>query len=120
MEAKISLVFSAACLLPLLIFSGCTHGHCNRDGEPAEVRGSRKVWVYKYDNSKQCEPKSGISEKEMASQLLDIKIYSMKKQSDGLSRVQVCGALTGSTNAYEIKQKDVPLAETLGFKKWNF
>lgn len=112
--------YISLCWLFLLVISGCSHGHCNKNGDPSVMNEMRKIWVYKYDNSKQCEPKTGVSEKEMASQLLDIKIYSMKKQSDGQPRVQVCGALTGSTNAYEIKQKDLPLAETLGFKKWDF
>ena len=103
-----------------LFLVGCSHGHCNRNGDPSVINMMRKISVYKYDGSKQCEPKSGEPEDKMASQLLDIKIYSMKKQSDGQPRVQVCGALTGTTNVYEIRQKDLALAETLGFKKWDF
>ena len=56
----------------------------------------------------------------MATELSEIKIYSIEKMSDGQSRVQVCGALTGYANVYKIKAENLPLAEALGFKKWDF
>lgn len=102
--------------------SACAAGHCNREGRPEKADPTRqKVRVYKYDGSKQCDEKeTGLTLQEMASELGSIKIYSMSKQSDGQIRVQVCGALTGRANVYEITLSDLPKAEALGFKKWSF
>lgn len=107
-------------LFMCLFTLGCANGHCNRQGKPDLPDDLKKVLVFKYDGSKQCEPKSGVSEKEMAKQLSEIKVYSAKKMSDGQPRVQVCGALTGYANVYKIKAKNLPLAEALGFKRWDF
>ncbi len=106
--------------LSLLLF-GCASGHCGPDGRARSLDISKqKVFIYKYDGSKQCEKKTGMSIDEMKAELLGIKIFSMSKKSDGQIRVQVCGALTGKANVYEVSRKDLLKAEALGFKKWNF
>lgn len=107
-------------LLAVLIGTGCANGHCNRQGKPDIPDDMRKILVFKYDGSRQCEPDSGVPENEMAKELSEIKVYSVEKKSDGQPRVQVCGALTGYANVYKIKAENLPLAEALGFKKWDF
>jgi len=100
---------------------GCASGHCGRDGKAVNVSSSKlKVFVYKYDGSKQCEKGTGTELKSMAAELSSIKVFSMSKKSDGQIRVQVCGALTGMANVYEISSADLAKAEALGFKKWSF
>lgn len=106
----------------LLFFTfGCASGHCGRDGKPQDAnQEKKKIFIYKYDGSKQCEEHTGTDIDDMRTELLGIKIFSMSKKSDGQMRVQVCGALTGKANVYEISAKDLSKAEALGFKKWNF
>ncbi len=109
-------------VLALLFFLfGCASGHCGRDGEVVKMSSLKeKIFVYKYDSSKQCEEKKGVDLNDMAKELSDIKIFSMTKKNDNQIRVQVCGALTGHANVYEIKAKDLIKAKALGFKKWTF
>lgn len=112
-------------LFVYLIFSsfvlGCASGHCGRDGKAVTVNSAKlKIFVYKYDGSKQCEQGTGTDLKAMAAELSSIKVFSMSKKSDGQIRVQVCGALTGMANVYEISSGDLAKAEALGFKKWSF
>ncbi len=105
----------------ILLFIGCVSGHCNKDGKPQTMdEKSQKVLVYKYDGSKQCEEGKGVDLDVMAKELGSIKIYGSEKKNDGQIRVQVCGALTGMTNAYKISMADLEKAEVLGFKKWDF
>jgi len=106
--------------LLVLAVSACASGHCNKQGKPDLPDDLKKILVFKYDGSKQCEANSGVSEKAMAKELSEIKVYSSNKMNDGQPRIQVCGALTGYANVYKIKAKNLPLAEALGFKKWDF
>jgi hypothetical protein len=112
-------------LIKLFVYSflllGCASNHCGRDGKATKMDSARqKIFVYKYDGSKQCEENTGTDLEKMSEELSGIKIFSMSKKSDGQIRVQVCGALTGMANVYEIAAKDLPKAEALGFKKWDF
>ena len=113
-------------LIPIILVCcaflfGCASGHCGRDGKAVSLDGSKqKVFVYKYDGSKQCEDKPGADLKSMSAELSGVKVFSMSKKSDGQIRVQVCGALTGMANVYEITEADLAKAEALGFKKWSF
>lgn len=100
---------------------GCASGHCGRDGKAVTMDSAKlKIFVYKYDGSKQCEPGTGTELKTMSAELSSVKIFSMSKKSDGQIRIQVCGALTGMANVYEISSGDLAKAEALGFKKWSF
>lgn len=108
-------------LMFCFVLTGCASGHCGRDGKVMKMdKSTQKVFIYKYDGSKQCEQGTGAELDSMASELTGIKVFSMSKKSDGQIRVQVCGALTGVANVYEVSLKDLPKAEALGFKKWNF
>ena len=71
------------------------------------------VFVYKYAQSKQCEPDSGISLEDMAKELDEV--ISMHTANDGLDRIQVCGADTGELNVYEISLDYYFKAKELGF-----
>lgn len=80
----------------------------------------RRVFVYKYDKSEQCNPGTGITLKAMARELKGIKIYSQENRHDGLSHIQVCGSSTGKTNVYEIGEEDLEKAKSKGFREWAF
>ena len=100
---------------------GCAVGHCGRNGKHVQRDASKvKIFVYKYDGSKQCEPGGGVDVKTMSQELSSLKVFSMAKKRDGQIRIQVCGALTGMANVYEIAASDLSKAEALGFKKWSF
>jgi hypothetical protein len=121
LKSKNSRVFKGLIFASLLAaISGCASGHCNKYGKANIPNDQLKIFVFKYDGSRQCEPQSGVSKKEMSKELSEITIYSSEKKSDGQVRVQVCGALSGYANVYKIKKKDLSLAEALGFKKWDF
>lgn len=79
---------------------------------------TQRVFVYKADGSLQCGQGKKISLDDMKKDLKDIKVYSSENKSDGMMRIQVCGAPTGMANVYEIDQKDLAAALKLGFKKW--
>jgi len=121
-------------LLGLGFLMGCSTAHCKRAPEqdqtqtvvaPEQVDGiaakpEGKVFVYKYDGSKQCGMGKKIPLDTMAKELKKIKIYSKANKSDGMMHIQACGSGTGMTNTYEIDAKDLSAAEKLGFKKWDF
>lgn len=79
---------------------------------------SQRVFVYKPDGSLQCGQGSKVTIEDMKKQLGAIKVFSAENKSDGMMRIQVCGAPTGMCNVYEIDQKDQEAALKLGFKKW--
>ncbi|TIX44666.1 MAG: hypothetical protein E5W81_01725 [Mesorhizobium sp.] len=73
--------------------------------------------VYKYDGTLQCGLGQEIPLAEMAQELLDagVSVISSRKSSDGLLHIEVCGALTGQINVYEIATPDLYKALQLGF-----
>src|SRR5690606_4760685 len=94
---------------------GCASGHCRgresikeaskmkwTDEEVMEKRRAERVFVYKPDGSLQCGMGQSIKPETMASQLGEIKIYSMENKNDGMMRIQLCGSPTGQINVYEI------------------
>lgn len=75
----------------------------------------RRVFVYKQDGGKQCEPGTAISLNKMARELKSIKIFSKKKgQGDGFV-ISLCGAHGTGINVFEIGIKDLERAKELGF-----
>ena len=87
---------------------------CSGLAQPAQ--DNETVWIYKYDESKQCAVNSGLELKAMQKELKKIKVLSAKKQPDDKMRTAVCGAPTGIMNSYEIPKKDLNKAIKLGFK----
>ena len=117
--------------------TSCTHSHCHRKTEVAKVESASlsgdfakssepveppnvNVFVYKYDNSVQCQSGKGTPLDKMALELKGIPILSQKKKPDGLMHIQVCGSATGMANVYEIPAAQLKAAESRGFKKWSF
>jgi hypothetical protein len=75
----------------------------------------RRIFVYKQDGGKQCEPGTAISLNKMARELKNIKIFSKKKgQGDGFV-ISLCGAHGTGINVFEIGVKDLEKAKELGF-----
>jgi len=124
-------------LLGLTAIVGCQTGHCRRTtedvpevqlpedmakGKAEQQKSQRKIEIFKYDGSLQCNQGKTIELKAMAQGLEEkkIKVYSMKKKADGLMHIQVCGSPTGYANVYEIFEADLEKAKELGFKKWTF
>jgi len=68
-----------------------------------------RVWVAQPDGSLQCEPESGVSLAEGASELerLGVQVFEKKKTGDGKVRIQLCGSPTGQLNAYLVLLTDV-------------
>lgn len=83
----------------------------------APKKASERVKVAKANGSRQCEG-GAISAEVMEKELTGITVFSRALQSDGLMRPQVCGAGTGAHNVYEIDVKDLPKAQSLGFRLW--
>tara|TARA_B100001248_G_C27163827_1_gene354744 strand:+ start:225 stop:605 length:381 start_codon:yes stop_codon:yes gene_type:complete len=120
--AKITLISLFAFMV------SCAQGHCRKSemiGEAraqtktsAEPSDSKTIKVFKADGSRQCEKDSGVSLDVMSKQLGPIKIYSSKKQHDGLMHASVCGGITGYVNVYEIDASQLKSAEDSGFKVW--
>ncbi|MCB0365639.1 MAG: hypothetical protein H6624_04400 [Bdellovibrionaceae bacterium] len=79
-----------------------------------------RVFVYKYDGSKQCGAGQPISVKTMAKELKGMQVFSQENKPDGLMHIQVCGAATGRANVYEIKAEDLAKAQAKGFQEWKF
>ena len=115
----------------LLVLTSCTLAPCRGPKEPVVPRtgenavgpqpeGSKYVWVYRYDNSKQCETIPGVSLEEGQKDLGSIEVFASKKQYDGLMRIQACGAPTGKANTYKILRSDLPAAESSGYQEWKF
>ncbi|MDX8464903.1 hypothetical protein RFM26_04310 [Mesorhizobium sp. VK23B] len=73
--------------------------------------------VFKYDGTLQCGLGQEIPLAEMTQELVDagVSIISSHKSSDGLMHIQLCGALTGQINVYEIATPDLYKALQLGF-----
>ena len=78
------------------------------------------VKVFKYDDSIQCGT-SGIDLDLMANELINngIDVLCSQKGHDGLMRIAVCGAETGSINIYKIYQANLINAENIGFESVN-
>jgi hypothetical protein len=93
----------------MLFAAGCTTGHC-RSRKPEKT-----VWVYKPDGSLQCGQGKAIDRAEMQKELLDIPVITSLTKSDGLLRVQMCGAPTGQINAYKISESFLTEAKKRGF-----
>jgi hypothetical protein len=118
-------------VLVLLFFASCSHQPCKiEERAEASVTGEQKktssqqkdlsgrVFVYKADGSLQCGQGSRIAPEDMKKELGAIQVFSAENKSDGMMRIQVCGAPTGMVNVYEIDQKNLEAALKLGFKKW--
>ncbi len=90
----------------------------NQSRNPTAGVKTLKVKVFKADGSLQCAMGKKISLEDMQKEFKGIEVFSKTNQNDGLMRIQVCGAPTGDSNVFEIKQEDLEKALKLGFKQW--
>lgn len=73
--------------------------------------------VFKNKQSVQCQPDSGISLQDMATELADagVAVHCSAVGYDGNMYPSMCGAADGKINVYKINIDDVSAAEDLGF-----
>lgn len=126
-------------LLLTIVAVGCAQGHCRRLERKATIEGKdslndqdtnlpqntrqlkvykKRVYIFKYDGTKQCQVQKGISLEKMKQELSPIEILSSQKKNDGFIRIQVCGSDTGNANVFEIYEDDLESALAKGFKLW--
>jgi hypothetical protein len=81
------------------------------------VYDSPSIEVAKYDGSLQCEMGQPVSLDQMEKELraASIAVEAKAKKADGIQHPRMCGASTGTMNAYRIKTSDVEKARALGF-----
>jgi len=89
----------------MFAFWGSDQAHAFGKQRPAD---KGLVWVAQGDGSLQCEPDSGVSLAQGASELegLGVQVFEKKKTTDGKMRMQLCGAPTGQLNAYLVSAVD--------------
>ena len=119
------LTLSAAAL------TACQSGNCRSNRSESEKQNKKadaqmssgsqaRVKVYKYDGTMQCGMGKAISISDAQKELNGMTVYSADNKSDGLMRIQVCGAPTGRANVFEIDQSSAEKAAAKGFKEWTF
>ncbi|MCP4932939.1 MAG: hypothetical protein GY927_01755 [bacterium] len=91
-----------------------------------EVTMSNTVWIWNDDGTRQCEDGTGVSLDDMQKELESIgaKVLNAEKRTHCRFITSVCGAPTGSVNAYEVTEEDWEKLKggfvgTLGFKLWD-
>lgn len=109
-------------LMPLL--TSCVSGYCRTLHDEAESKKCQEpketVKVFKYDDSRQCGMGAAVPLEVMEKELVGIKAIAREHLSDGMMRMQLCGASTGMANVYTIPYKELKKAEDKGFRIWKF
>lgn len=78
------------------------------------------VWITQSDGAKSCEGEDPAKTLEKVSAQLKaagVQVLEMKKGNDGKMYMQMCGAPTGSLNAFKISKQDLAKAQGLGFQQ---
>lgn len=101
-------------ILMVLVVSACDQNpviHASANSSP--------VWVAQSDGKKSCAPESaqGLEQGKEILVGAGIAVLDQKKSRDGLAHIQVCGADSGSQNAYLIPKDRVTDARALGFQQ---
>ncbi len=113
-------------LLAVLTVAGCSQTQCRRMPEtpPGQTKtvteaASKKIWIYKWDQTRQCAKNGEIALDQMKEELSSqgISVFAQKKGNDGMMRPTVCGAETGHINMYEISESQEKQALGLGFQR---
>ncbi|MCM2324671.1 MAG: hypothetical protein NDJ90_15535 [Oligoflexia bacterium] len=75
------------------------------------------LWVIRSDGELSCGMKKGQPLEAAAAELerAGVKVLESRKSNDGMMRIQMCGAATGSLNAFRIARKELEAAKALGF-----
>jgi hypothetical protein len=105
--------------LPLILgaFSG---KQSPQPGDSSSAQSSGEtVWVSRPDGSKSCSGKSGASLDDGTAELkgLKIQVLDSRKSSDGKMHSMMCGASTGSSNAYLIPKAQLLQAIAAGYSE---
>ncbi len=79
------------------------------------------VWVSKSDQSKSCDPESGVSLLQGREELKKIKIlvFDSKKKNKGRLYIQMCGAPGGTMNVFLIPRRNLTAAISLGYEEFS-
>ncbi len=103
-----------------IIFITVLYIGCNGGYSAPDVNTTHYAYVFKSDNSKQCDTESGISLEEMAQELTGIKIIDQIKGIDDKQYTASCGTATGRINIYKIAKQDTAFAINKGFAELPF
>lgn len=95
-----------------------TNEHPDAAGYGLWVFDADTVEVYQYDGSLQCGLGEPIPLTRMAAELeaAGIAVQASRKSDDGLAHIAVCGASTGTINAFTIARASLADARRLGFR----
>lgn len=95
-----------------------TNQHPDAAGYGLWVFDADAVEVYQYDGSLQCGLGESIPLARMAAQLeaAGIAVQASRKTDDGLAHIALCGASTGTINAFTIARESLADARRLGFR----
>lgn len=106
----------------ILVLAGCVSEQPQPDrqwGVKVSKQSEPKIWVFKYDGSKQCgmekaslTPESAMNELKQ----LGVMVFEARNGNDGMMRTAVCGAPTGNTVELEIFATDLGKVQSRGFK----
>lgn len=98
---------------------GLSSSKPNTQPEKAAAAAGDSVWIYQKDGTQSCGMGAGktIEQAQRELQGAKVTVLEAKKGDDGQPMIQMCGATTGSFNAYRIPQKDFAAAQKLGFLK---
>jgi hypothetical protein len=100
-------------------FSANAHAFSRKaaDTDPAQSLAANQVWIQRADGAQSCSTKSGQSLEDGATDLKNakVRVLDSHKGGDGKLHAQMCGAPTGSMNAYLIPKDDLPQAVALGY-----
>ncbi|MFC3116727.1 hypothetical protein [Cellvibrio fontiphilus] len=113
------LALPLAILAALLTACGGANSNPAAKAEPnmQQAKPSKQVKVFKADQSVQCESE-GIALDDARLELASagIDVICAQKGHDGLNRIAMCGADTGSLNVFVIHPNNLVDAEKLGFQ----
>jgi len=87
------------------------------EADAAQPAADNQVWITRADGAHSCSPKSGQSLEDGAADLRNakVRVLDSHKGEDGKLHSQMCGAPSGSTNAYLIPKEDLPQAVAQGY-----
>jgi hypothetical protein len=110
---------AAASCVSLWVLSTDTHAFSRKSTEAGSVQpaADNQVWITRADGAQSCSPKSGQSLETGAADLRNakVRVLDSHKGEDGKMHAQMCGAPSGSTNAYLIPKDDLPQAIAQGY-----
>ena len=125
MSTRISRLASVAVLtLTFTALGGCASeelalaGGGDETGAVGAPEKEGTLWVGKSDQSRQCEPESGVSHEVLAEELTSagVEILAQTKGMDGRIYIQVCGNPTGKIYLFAIPARQEEKALAQGFE----